>query len=164
MPKKKKQKKDNLVKDASCKAEPPWRTSTVVKLCDDMRASRDFSAAPVLADALEEAGYPDSAVLEKLRKNYIADSDAWRIMAHISSDESAASMRWIAEFADRINQGVKQLMDGAAMWDESEEYTFSGSNETYSSYHDQFPEFWEHYKVVTGRKAKNPTLFFSCSC
>ena len=35
---------------------PPWRTSTTVALAQQMYESRDFSAMPILADALQDAG------------------------------------------------------------------------------------------------------------
>ncbi|HEX4607492.1 MAG TPA: hypothetical protein VH092_04730 [Urbifossiella sp.] len=47
--------------------DPSWRTSAAVALARSMYDSRDFSAAPVLADALEEAGCEDAAVLGHLR-------------------------------------------------------------------------------------------------
>ncbi len=41
-----------------------WRTSTVVALSDQMYRSRDFSAMPILADALEDAGCDNPDVLD----------------------------------------------------------------------------------------------------
>jgi hypothetical protein len=46
---------------------PKWRTPTAVALADQMCESRDFSAMPILADALEEAGCTARSVLEHLR-------------------------------------------------------------------------------------------------
>jgi hypothetical protein len=40
-----------------------WRTSTVVALAAQMYGSRDFSAMPILADALQDAGCEDEDVL-----------------------------------------------------------------------------------------------------
>ena len=42
---------------------PEWRTSTVVALASQMYESRDFSAMPILADALQDAGCEDEQVL-----------------------------------------------------------------------------------------------------
>jgi hypothetical protein len=42
-----------------------WRTETVVALCQAMRQSRDYSAMPILADALQDAEYGDEEVLEQ---------------------------------------------------------------------------------------------------
>jgi hypothetical protein len=42
---------------------PGWRTDTVVALARQMYDSRDFSAMPILADALQDAGCDNHAVL-----------------------------------------------------------------------------------------------------
>jgi hypothetical protein len=44
-----------------------WRTTTAVSLARSMDTSRDFSAMPVLADALQEAGCEHPAVLNHCR-------------------------------------------------------------------------------------------------
>jgi hypothetical protein len=47
--------------------DPSWRTSTVVALAQQMYESRDFAAMPILADALQDAGCVDEAVLDHCR-------------------------------------------------------------------------------------------------
>ena len=47
--------------------DPSWRTSTVVALARQMYESRDFSAMPILADALQDVGYDDPEVLGHCR-------------------------------------------------------------------------------------------------
>jgi hypothetical protein len=47
--------------------DPGWRTSTVVALARGMYESRDFGPMPVLADALQDAGCEDPAVLDHCR-------------------------------------------------------------------------------------------------
>ena len=47
--------------------DPAWRTSTAVALADSMYSARNFTVAPILADALEDAGCDDPAILEHLR-------------------------------------------------------------------------------------------------
>ncbi len=44
-----------------------WRTSTAVALASQMYESRDFSPMPILADALQDAGCEDAAVLDHCR-------------------------------------------------------------------------------------------------
>jgi hypothetical protein len=44
-------------------ADPPWLTPTVVSLARQMYGSGDFSAMPILADALQDAGCDDADVL-----------------------------------------------------------------------------------------------------
>lgn len=47
--------------------DPTWRTDTAVALAAQMRALRDYSAVPILADALQEAGCDDERVLAHCR-------------------------------------------------------------------------------------------------
>jgi hypothetical protein len=44
-----------------------WRTSTVVALAKQMYESRDFSAMPILADALQDAGCENDDILKHCR-------------------------------------------------------------------------------------------------
>jgi hypothetical protein len=44
-----------------------WRTSTVVALAQQMYDSRDFSAMPILADALQDAGCDNADILDHCR-------------------------------------------------------------------------------------------------
>jgi hypothetical protein len=52
----------------SPEVEPDWLTSTVVALARQMYESRDFSAMPILADALQDAGCADELALDHCRK------------------------------------------------------------------------------------------------
>jgi hypothetical protein len=47
--------------------DPAWRTSTVVQLAQGVYESRDFSALPILADALQDAGCEDAELLGHCR-------------------------------------------------------------------------------------------------
>jgi hypothetical protein len=46
---------------------PSWRTNTAVVLAQQMYESRDFSAMPILADALQDAGCANETVLRHCR-------------------------------------------------------------------------------------------------
>jgi hypothetical protein len=46
---------------------PEWRTDTVLALARTMYASRDFSGMPILADALQDAGCDNEAILTHCR-------------------------------------------------------------------------------------------------
>jgi hypothetical protein len=48
---------------------PDWLTSAVVALAQHMYESRDFSAMPILADALQDAGCENADVLDHCRKS-----------------------------------------------------------------------------------------------
>ena len=45
-----------------------WRTDTVVAIVAQMRATRDYSVMPILADALQDAGCDDPIVLAHCRR------------------------------------------------------------------------------------------------
>jgi hypothetical protein len=47
--------------------DPSWLTSTVIALAHQMYESRDFSAMPILADALQDAGSSNDSILEHCR-------------------------------------------------------------------------------------------------
>jgi hypothetical protein len=46
---------------------PEWRTDTAVMLAQQMYDSRDFSAMPILADALQDAGCDNQDILQHCR-------------------------------------------------------------------------------------------------
>ena len=46
---------------------PTWRTDTAVALARQMYESRDFSAMPILADALQDAGCDNDDILDHCR-------------------------------------------------------------------------------------------------
>lgn len=83
--------------------------------------------------------------------------------------EKEKSEEWIRGFADRIQQHPNRLMEAAEIWVNSEgdgrwpEYTYDNS-ETYKDYYNEFPEFWKHYEIVTGRAPRSAESFFTCSC
>ena len=47
---------------------PSWLTSDVVAMCLGMYESRDFSAMPILADALQDAGCENADILDHCRE------------------------------------------------------------------------------------------------
>ena len=49
--------------------DPSWRTSTVIALARQIYASGDFSAMPILADALQDAGCNSPDVLDHCRSS-----------------------------------------------------------------------------------------------
>jgi hypothetical protein len=46
---------------------PEWRTDTAVALARQMYEARDFSAMPILADALQDAGCNSAEILDHCR-------------------------------------------------------------------------------------------------
>ena len=47
--------------------DPEWRTATAVALAQTMYDARNFHAMPILADALQDAGCEDTAILDHCR-------------------------------------------------------------------------------------------------
>jgi hypothetical protein len=47
--------------------DPAWRTSTAVTIAKGMYDNRDFSAMPILADALQDAGCDNDDILNHCR-------------------------------------------------------------------------------------------------
>ena len=47
--------------------DPDWRTTTAIQLAQQMYDSRDFSAMPILADALQDAGCDHADILDHCR-------------------------------------------------------------------------------------------------
>jgi hypothetical protein len=49
--------------------DPSWLTSTVLALASQMYESRDFSAMPIIADALQDAGCESEGILSHCRQS-----------------------------------------------------------------------------------------------
>lgn len=54
--------------DAAATIRPKWKTPEAIAIADEMYARRDFTAMPVLAEALRYAGCKDEAVLDHCRR------------------------------------------------------------------------------------------------
>jgi uncharacterized protein (TIGR02996 family) len=70
-----------------------WRTSNVLALCRQMRESRDFTPLPILADALQDAGCENAAVLGHCRSN----AEPWSWVVSLMLGET---MRAVVEGRD----------------------------------------------------------------
>src|SRR5262245_5398787 len=69
-----------------------------------MREAQNYSALPILADALQEAGCPEKdALLATLRGSAPDKVDAQRLVALVYSDETAAAVAWMVQFVRDIN-------------------------------------------------------------
>lgn len=147
---------------------PPWRTSTAVALCEAMRRSRNYSALPILADALEEAGYDNRPLLTAMRDPaYAPVGRGERLVAWVYSDESQAALKWLDNFAAALGLDTARLLDHAQGWlDYGSELTEPA--EVTQCWFDYFEArkmtFWKNYALVTGQ-AVGPTKcgnFFAC--
>ncbi|MCE9568268.1 MAG: hypothetical protein K8U57_40225 [Planctomycetes bacterium] len=59
--------------------DPDWLTQTVVSVARQMYESRDFSTMPILADALQDAGCENVAVLAHCRQPGVHVRGCWVI-------------------------------------------------------------------------------------
>ena len=146
----------------------------VIALCQAMRQERDFSALPILADALQDADYPDETMLEQLRSGPGA-IDAERLVALIYSSKTAQSVAWVEGFAVELGSPVRwgeprgppmtyaTLMEAAKNFVQDDSRMDMGTNDNFQHLYEKFPEFWMHYETVTGTKPKSATAFFGCS-
>jgi hypothetical protein len=58
---------------------PCWRTDVVLALASQMYESRDFSAMPILADALQDAGCENEDILNHCRSEGVHVRGCWVI-------------------------------------------------------------------------------------
>jgi hypothetical protein len=66
--------------------DPDWRTSDVTAMARGMYEARDFAAMPILADALQDAGCEDAAVLEHCRGSGPHVRGCWVVDLILSKD------------------------------------------------------------------------------
>jgi hypothetical protein len=74
-------------------------------MCAALREARDYSALPVLADLLEEAGYADQAALAEMRRDDLPRWARERFVALAFSRESADAVAWIDALVAELDQG-----------------------------------------------------------
>jgi hypothetical protein len=159
--------------------KPEWRTNTVVLLCQSMREAQDYAATPILADALQDAGCDDEALLDALRGE-LPFWSAERQVARIYSDETAAAVDWVETFVADLGEGgdpgnlpvmtYELLMKGARAFNAGDKHPFGDGSMHWSSESDEREhEFWAAFQKVTGSRTnfEIATLrrpFFACHC
>lgn len=143
-----------------------WRTDRVRALCRSFRTG-GTAVLPILADALEDEGYPDAPVLARLRAApRVSWAESHRLVSLVESDESAAAVRWVEWFAGEMAQTFERLMDAADTFDRDAEYTYDNSERYKDVAPDLWPVFWGHYRTVTGAEPGRDAdaVPFTCSC
>jgi hypothetical protein len=157
--------------------KPEWRTTTVVALCRRMLDSREFDALPILADALQDAGCDDSELLAECQRPDLNSVLAERLVNLVYSDETAAAVRWLEQFARDIGYegddpptysyeavievGHCGVTDGyMGFWTDAGADFFRESD-------DDRREFFRNWSLVTGVEVpeeKQETIRVSCAC
>ena len=154
-----------------------YRTPAVVGLCMAMREDNEYSLAPILADALEDANCPDQELLDLLR-SLLSDVEAQRLVALIHSDKTATAVATIVGIAEDLGPNSSEygeqpmdysvLMAGANNWllGGDEVIVQIGSESWRGMFPSRAAKFWEAYTSVTGKPLGkvNRGTFFSCSC
>lgn len=165
-----------------------WRTFDVVGLCKEMREADDYSALPILADALQEAGYPGEADLAWLRLPEHDADEALHFVVHVEGGEALGAAEWIdLNWSEHFY--VDRNWDESMMWVQSvraaDSFLRTGTsihlNYDTPDVHNTLATrrlFWENYQKIRGkveRRADRWTAgadtefddtdgFYSCSC
>lgn len=161
-----------------------WNDGTVPNLAQTIFDGRRYDLLPILADALEEAGYPDAALPARFRTP-LAPVTAVRLLAPIVGGDLAESVKWLENLAaelgpadtyeyGEVEMTYEDLMGFAKKWVDSTAnledrwggtYTTErGSEHWRSVMYRQNDKFWDHYENVTGETTNHPEAFFSCGC
>src|SRR5262249_16348612 len=147
---------------------------------------RDFSALPILADALQDADYPDGGVLKQLREP-LEEWQAQRLVALLYSEESAAAIRWLEQFVRDINYGAyaQEKNEYIRKYDD-DPHTYAGIIEQgyngkeggdmyfgsdagadyFRAGEDNVREFYRNWALATGEAMPEDLgdIGFSCAC
>jgi hypothetical protein len=156
---------------------PHWRTTTVLALCQRMLDTRAFDALPILADALQDAGCTDTELLTRCQDPNLKPVLAERLTNLIYSDETAAAVRWLEQFARDIGyededpptysyEAVVEIgregatSGGMYFWTDSGADYFRGDPANRR-------EFFRNWSLVTGVEVPEEdqeNMTFACAC
>lgn len=163
--------------------KPEWRTENVIGICHSMRESQDFSAAPILADALQDAGCDDEELLSFLRRPEGGSyADFAAAVACVLSDGAREAVAWVVKCAEELgpNYGYESYevesgttspedalvdpMDYHELMRYAKDYVDTGGDEIKVQVGDEswrnvmvgerLRKFWECYQVITGKTYK----------
>ena len=142
---------------------PVWRTETVMGLCRQMLDNHDFSALPIMADALEEAGFDQKEVLHKMRATCPDHWEAMKEVCSVYSDEMEKAVAGIDDFAiGTLGTTFSDVMDGAEKY--LNEGSWNDDNFMEGSKGD-WREFWRNYAVLMHDKPHaDDEVPYRCSC
>jgi hypothetical protein len=162
--------------------KPEWRTSTVVGICERIRETEDYSACPILADALQDAGCDDEGLLAELRdcSSLIQEE---RLVSLVYSEKTAEAVQRIDGFVVELGEGgypgnlpamtYETLMDAARKYVKDPNSNPLGAGSMNWSNATAEPEveiqFWKDFELVSGIKTEFQnqewgTEMFNCHC
>lgn len=142
----------------------PWLSADVVGLCRSMRETQDYSALPMLHDALMEAGFHEERCLLQMRS--AEGINACRLVALIFSKDTADAVLWIEAFASQLDLSYRELMEHVRNYIETGDvFTEYGSSNMSDIFWGSSEDFWRNYELVIGSEVKEKDAsIFSCSC
>jgi hypothetical protein len=153
-----------------------WRTSTVVGICARIRETGDYSALPILADALQDAGCEDQEVLAQLRSEP-RPTMAQRLVCQIHGGEPAAAVRAIDGLVSKFTReysdenypdpySYQDIMEGCGKFAATGDGSSLPSMDYEFAYDKVLAEqFWANYEIITGTAVDGSRrVVFSCSC
>jgi hypothetical protein len=159
-----------------------------------MRELQDFSALPILADALQEVDCDNVPLLNRLRDGPTVYDHNIRLVAYIMSDETRAALKWFDDFIEEYGLGYYKLSYGRSRWEWSldewrerswwpntdydkgfretiqnafdcdGEYLTFVGNAADSAQDTDKQEFWDNFEVLTGTKVSAYARGASFSC
>lgn len=152
------------------------RTANTTAISLAMRVADDYAAAPMLADALEDAGNEYQSAL-RTEKDHI---ELERLVAIAYSPETEESVKYLDAFCEYSPEAphdcpdYRTVISAASGRHDHDEDTRSWvddwDGEGYLHFdtvdaHGKIPEeFWDHVLRVCGRCVESRPSRFSCSC
>jgi hypothetical protein len=142
-----------------------------------MLDTREFDALPILSDALLDGGCTDSELVAQCRDPELKSILAERIVNLVYSEETAAAVRWLEQFARDIGYegqepptySYEQVIDiGHQGVSDGHMYFWSddGAN-FFRDGEDNQREFFRNWSLVTGiavPDAAQQSIIVSCAC
>ena len=163
------------------KIDPKWRTQTVVDLCLAMRETQDFSAMPILADALQEADCGDETLLQFLRNPTGTYAIKAGVVGLVTSQDTEEAVLELHDFGSNgydcpdyeilVNAASGHHKENKITGDEygwihsknDGEYLCFGGVDAHGDIPDRF---WDLVQKATGKviHRNDRAKYFSCSC
>ena len=135
----------------------------------------DYSALPILADALQDAGYDDEVVLAQMRDPETTPIAAERLVCVVLGGPYAESVKAIENIARLMcldddpsyHMDYERLICAGDNWLVVTEHVFGLYMHWQNRFEENAYEFWIHYEVITGREipeSDKHDSMFTCSC
>lgn len=141
--------------------KPSWRVPAVTRIVKKLL--NDISRGPlsagqsqtlmVLADALQDNGCTDGAVLAYLRgsKNITRDAHRTRrVLCLINGGKDAESVLWLDQLAQEVDHTYNRVMLAADNYADGGGSVYDRTGAFHSVDPSKWKQFWGHYAQVTG--------------